>query len=63
MDRGTWQIRVHGVTKSWTRLSGKHSYTLSSLKKKNYLSLDFLQFEYNMLGYHLFFSFIPLGVL
>ena len=34
MDRGTWQVRVHGVTKSWTRLSGKHSHTLSSLKKK-----------------------------
>ena len=21
MDRGTWQATVHGVTKSWTRLS------------------------------------------
>ena len=22
MDRGAWQAAVHGVTKSWTRLSG-----------------------------------------
>ena len=21
MDRGTWQVTVHGITKSWTRLS------------------------------------------
>ena len=21
MDRGAWQVTVHGVTKSWTRLS------------------------------------------
>ena len=23
MDRGPWQVTVHGVTKSWTRLSDK----------------------------------------
>ena len=30
MDRGAWQATVHGVTKSWTRLSDlarKHAYT------------------------------------
>ena len=37
MDRGTWQVRVHGVTQSWTRLSGKHSHTLSSFKKKLFI--------------------------
>ena len=25
MDRGTWRATVHGVTKSWTQLSDKHS--------------------------------------
>ena len=25
MDRGAWQATVHGVTKSWTRLSDSHS--------------------------------------
>ena len=25
MDRGAWQATVHGVTKSWTRLSDAHS--------------------------------------
>ena len=30
MDRGTWQDTVHGVTKSWTRLS-THTYTFFSL--------------------------------
>ena len=24
MDRGDWQANVHGVTKSWTRLSDQH---------------------------------------
>ena len=24
MDRGAWQATVHGVTKSWTRLSDFH---------------------------------------
>ena len=24
MDRGPWQAAVHGVTKSWTRLSDEH---------------------------------------
>ena len=24
MDRGAWWVTVHGVTKSWTRLSDKH---------------------------------------
>ena len=25
MDRGTWQATVHGVTKSWTRLTDFHT--------------------------------------
>ena len=25
MDRGAWQATVHGITKSWTRLSDIHS--------------------------------------
>ena len=25
MDRGTWRTTVHGVTKSWTRLSDSHT--------------------------------------
>ena len=28
MDRGVWQAAVHGVTKSWTQLSGKHFLSL-----------------------------------
>ena len=28
MDRGAWWAVVHGVTKSWTRLSSFHSHTL-----------------------------------
>ena len=31
MDRGAWQVTVHGVTKRWTRLSNKqtsHMYGL-----------------------------------
>ena len=24
MDREAWQATVHGITKSWTRLSDKH---------------------------------------
>ena len=27
MDRGTWQATVHGVKKSWTRLSDSHTHT------------------------------------
>ena len=27
MNRGTWQATVHGVTKSWTRLSDSHTHT------------------------------------
>ena len=26
MDRGAWGVRVHGVAKSWTRLSDFHMY-------------------------------------
>ena len=26
MDRGTWQVRVHGVAKSWTPLRDKHAH-------------------------------------
>ena len=27
MNRGAWQATVHGVTKSWTRLSDSHTHT------------------------------------
>ena len=27
MDRGTWWIILHGVVKSWTRLSDKHTHS------------------------------------
>ena len=26
IDRGAWQVTVHGVTKSWTQLSNEHFY-------------------------------------
>ena len=28
MDRGAWRTTVHGVAKSWTRLSDQHTHTL-----------------------------------
>ena len=31
MDRGPWQVAVHGVTKSWTRLSDEHFHFFSEL--------------------------------
>ena len=31
MDRGPWQAAVHGVTKSWTRLSDEHCHFFSEL--------------------------------
>ena len=30
MDRGAWQATVHGVTKSWTRLSDYHTHFIST---------------------------------
>ena len=41
MDRGAWQVTVHGVTKSWTQLSDFTSLTLTSIRDywKNH-SLD-----------------------
>ena len=35
MDRGAWRATVHGVSKSWTRLSdsAQHSYSLEPLGK------------------------------
>ena len=27
MDRGAWQVIVHGVAKSWTQLSDTHTHT------------------------------------
>ena len=33
MDRGDWQATVHGVTKSWTRLSNKAHNTHLSTKE------------------------------
>jgi len=36
MDRGAWWATVHGVAKSWTRLSGfAHSLTHSNSLLKN----------------------------
>ena len=29
MDRGTWQVTVHWVTKSWTRISDFHFHLLA----------------------------------
>ena len=34
IDRGAWRAIVHGVARSWTRLSNKHSYTLLSRNTK-----------------------------
>ena len=31
MDRGAWQATVHGVAKSWTQLSNRHTHTASLL--------------------------------
>ena len=31
IDRGTWWAAVHGVTKSWTRLSNSHTHTLTRM--------------------------------
>ena len=28
MDRGAWQVAVHGVEKSWTRLTNLHMYDI-----------------------------------
>ena len=33
MDRGAWQATVHGVTKSWTRLTFTFSFDLQSHQK------------------------------
>ena len=33
MDRGAWQTTVHGVAKSWTGLSGQHTFTVFSISK------------------------------
>ena len=34
MDRGAWQATVHGVAKSWTRLS-THAHMYHTFKKIN----------------------------
>ena len=26
MDRGAWQVTIHGITKNWTRLSDEHNW-------------------------------------
>ena len=35
MDRGAWQAMVHGVAKSWTRLSDSTTTTDAMLTAKN----------------------------
>ena len=32
MDRGAWQLTVHGVTKSWTRLSDSHTHARQNVQ-------------------------------
>ena len=34
MDKGAWQATVHGVAKSWTRLSNKAQHMHHFFKKK-----------------------------
>ena len=37
MDRGAWQVTVHGVAKSWTQLSTRtqqHSNRMAMIKKR-----------------------------
>ena len=34
MDGGAWWVTIHGVTKSWTRLSNQHFNTEKILKSK-----------------------------
>ena len=38
MDRGAWQATVHGVTKSWTRLSSFH-FTIKDISSCKLLLL------------------------
>ena len=35
MGRGAWWAAVHGVTKSWTRLSQLHHFSLSCIGEEN----------------------------
>ena len=37
MDRGVWQATVHGVTKSWTRLSMHAGTTSRTLNLQHFL--------------------------
>ena len=39
MDRGAWWVIVHGVTKSWTRLSDFHFVTFSSVQSLSRVQL------------------------
>ena len=39
MDREAWQATVHGVTKSWTRLSDYHSLSIDSRSRTLDLTL------------------------
>ena len=39
LDRGSWQATVHGVAKSWARLSTAHTHLSSSLYGPHHSSL------------------------
>ena len=44
MDREAWRVAVHGVTKSWTRLSDlacTHKHTVSSVHLSSSLTLRY----------------------
>ena len=47
MDRGVWQAKVHGVTKSWTQIKQLSTHACHSLRTKIYVYIT-----------HLFVSFI-----
>ena len=40
MDGGVWRATVHGVTKSWTRLSDTHTHTHTHTMEKERRSLE-----------------------
>ena len=40
MDRGAWQATVHGIKKSWTRLSDYHSLGTAELIHLNWSSRE-----------------------
>ena len=49
MDRETWRLLVHEVTKSWTQLRDKHFHLKKKKKKKNLMHIFFFALN-NLLG-------------